>query len=306
MSLVRFAVLASCLVASSAAFAQAERPRSIFEALFGRRSAPVETPTLLAPPPSSSTVRSNSFVPPKAAVRERLAQPKHAKRPTKEKTEVVASFIDPQPRASASYNGPFRGGGNQPVCVRLCDGYFFPVNYEGAKGNDRYEEACQASCPGTKTEVYFMPRGADLTSAATARGQRYAALENAFRYRKQRDPACTCKAPNQSWGNVLQNADSLVRRHKNDIIVTDDKLVGPPAPAALEVPAGKQDAPKPLAQAAIRYPFDPMVPMPAILPSPPEARSELLRSLFGESTGRTSRFLKIDPIETGSIRQTLH
>lgn len=287
--------------------AQSAAPRSIFDVLFNRRPAVLEAPTVLTP--AQQPARASSFAVPKAANPIKSSQGaarKTARKPAKEKTEVVASFIDPQPRASASYTGPFRGGGNQPVCVRLCDGYFFPVNYEGAKGNDRYDEACQASCPGTRTEVYFMPRGADLTQAATARGQRYSALETAFKYRKVRDQACSCKSADQSWGRVLQNAETLVRKGKTDIVVTDDRTIGPPVPPDFESPIGREEPLKPLAQAQITRPFSTMGINRPLTPPLLDGKDDLLRALFGESGGRTNRFLKIDPIETGAIRQTLH
>ena len=38
----------------------------------------------------------------------------------------------------------FVGGGPLAICVRTCDGFFFPVNYEGTGAKDQYEEVCQA------------------------------------------------------------------------------------------------------------------------------------------------------------------
>jgi len=306
MRFVRLAVIVAGMAASSAATAQSAAPRSIFDVLFNRKPAVVEAPTVLTPAPRPG--RAESFTSHRTVAADK-PQPaparKAAKKPAKEKTEVIASFIDPQPRATSSYTGPFRGGGNQPVCVRLCDGFFFPVNYEGAKGNDRYEEACQASCPGTKTEVYFMPRGADLNQAATARGHRYTALETAFKYCKVRDQACSCKSADQTWGRVLQNAESLVRKGKTDIVVTDDRAVGPPAPSSFESPSGGDEPLKPLAQANLSRPFSAMGIDRPLMQPPADGKDEMLRSLFGEAGGRTNRFLKIDPIETGAIRQTL-
>jgi len=298
MRIVRLAVLAATVAVSTTAMAETVRPRSIFDVLFGRKAV-VETPTSLMP--AAPAARSAPFAPVKAATSEpgKRAAParKAARKAPKDKAEVYASFIDPSPRAAASYTGPFRGGGSQPVCVRLCDGFFFPVNYEGAKGNDRYDEACQASCPGAKTEVYFMQRGADLTTAATARGTRYTALGTAFKYRKERDSACFCKSAEQTWGRVLQQADTLVKHGKSDIVVTDDKAIGPKLPADFEPPAGGREPLHPLDRAEVAKP---------LASNTLDTQTDLLRALFGESGGRTARFLKIDPDATGSIRQTLH
>ncbi|MCA0424093.1 MAG: DUF2865 domain-containing protein, partial [Proteobacteria bacterium] len=139
---------------------------------------------------------------------------------------VQTTAIDPaitEPAKPKKALGPFRGGGNQAVCVRTCDGFFFPVNYEGAKSDDRYAEACANSCPASRTEVYFMPRGGDLRQAATASGERYTALDTAFRYRKERDASCSCKSDGQSWAEVLKPVDPLIKHGKDDVIVTPEK-----------------------------------------------------------------------------------
>ena len=113
-------------------------------------------------------------------------------------------------------------GGSMPVCVRTCDGFFFPVNYQGAGDDDQYAEVCQASCPASTAELYWMQAGADLDTAVTESGKRYTAMPTAFNYRKAYDPACSCKAPGQSWASALRQADALVRDRRSDITVTQE------------------------------------------------------------------------------------
>src|SRR5579863_2532767 len=75
------------------------------------------------------------------------------------------------------------------VCVRLCDGAFFPIDGIG-QGN---EAACLSQCPGAPTQVFYMPTGSDqIDDAIASDGQRYAALPVAFRYRSIVDSTCTC------------------------------------------------------------------------------------------------------------------
>jgi hypothetical protein len=54
-----------------------------------------------------------------------------------------------------------RYGGSRAVCVRTCDGYFFPVNVlpDGRSGAN---EMCQALCPGTETQAFFMSGSGDI------------------------------------------------------------------------------------------------------------------------------------------------
>jgi len=80
------------------------------------------------------------------------------------------------------------------LCVRACDGYYFPISF--ATTRDRLEvdaAACQRMCPaGDATLFYHASRGEISDQAISISGSRYADLENAFRYRSVLDPSCTC------------------------------------------------------------------------------------------------------------------
>ena len=216
--------------------------------------------------------------------------------------------IDPAAKPARKMSlGPFRGGGSQPVCVRTCDGFFFPVNYEGAHNGDRYAEACQSSCPAAKTEVYFMPRGADLKSAATARGERYTALPAAFRYRKERDATCTCKADSQSWGEVLAQVEPMIKKDKNEILVTAEKSAELARPEDPNAPKAVAPAAAPKKSAARKKNGKPAEAQAATAPASSDVpmRSAFSRDLVkGDPNGawKNSRtFVKVDPEPTASI-----
>jgi hypothetical protein len=70
--------------------------------------------------------------------------------------------------------------------VRSCDGKYFPVT---ARGNASPAQMCQAFCPASPTKVYY---GSNIDHASSANGERYAASENAFAYRKALRADCTC------------------------------------------------------------------------------------------------------------------
>lgn len=112
-------------------------------------------------------------------------------------------------------------GGAQVICVRTCDGGYFPMPNlpEGRGGAD---EMCQALCPGTEAVAYSMPHGDEaLKQAATVRGNRaYTSLANAFKFRKTFVPNCSCKPDGKTWAQSLVKAESMLVRHKGDIFVT--------------------------------------------------------------------------------------
>jgi hypothetical protein len=85
-------------------------------------------------------------------------------------------------------------GTYRTVCVRLCDGFFFPISF--ATTPDRFgadEAACNARCAsGARLYVYPNP-GGEPEDMRDVRGQPYTALKNAFLFRTEYVEACTCK-----------------------------------------------------------------------------------------------------------------
>jgi hypothetical protein len=81
--------------------------------------------------------------------------------------------------------------GRQPVCVRLCDGYFFPLS--AAAGDvGAQNAACASLCPDAPTEVYYRNGADSIEGAVSARGRLYTALPVSLRYRGASDNTCTC------------------------------------------------------------------------------------------------------------------
>lgn len=80
------------------------------------------------------------------------------------------------------------------VCVRLCDGYYFPVSFSTMQS--RFPEdakACQSKCAAPAELYYYQNPGAEMEQAQSISGQPYAKLPNAFRHRKEFVPGCSCK-----------------------------------------------------------------------------------------------------------------
>ena len=62
-----------------------------------------------------------------------------------------------------------------------------------------------AATPARTPKSRSTPTAPMTTSvrAATIQGQRYVDLPNAFRYRQQFDPSCSCRKPGQSWADAM-------------------------------------------------------------------------------------------------------
>ncbi len=127
------------------------------------------------------------------------------------------------------------------VCVRTCDGYYFPISYSTvpARFSDD-ERICQRQCPAADVMLYsFRNPGENMDQAVSIGGQNYTALPNAFRYRKEIVAGCSCRRPGQSWAEALKGADDSTTLASGDIIVTDQKakaLSQAPQPGAGKPP----------------------------------------------------------------------
>jgi hypothetical protein len=81
------------------------------------------------------------------------------------------------------------------LCVRLCDGYYFPVSFSTLPNHfPRDQEACQSRC-AAPTELYYYqnPGGAVDQMVAVNSSEPYTKLPTAFRYRKEYVKGCSCK-----------------------------------------------------------------------------------------------------------------
>ncbi len=130
------------------------------------------------------------------------------------------------------------------VCVRSCDGFYFPISYSTVPSRFTDDaRACQRLCPAAEAELYsFHNPGEDMQQAVSISGQAYTALPNAFRYRKEIVAGCSCRRPGQSWADALKNADDSSTLESGDIVVTDQnaKALSQPKPAGRPAPSGPQ------------------------------------------------------------------
>ncbi len=149
--------------------------------------------------------------------------------PQDQEPQTDARFEDhgDQPRQSApsGEKGPVQAhSGSYAVCVRTCDGSFFPVSYSGAGSRaDSLEEVCRALCPNADMALYSFPFGGTIEEAASPTGEPYANLPNAGKFEKAYDSSCSCRRKGQSWADALADAEARYGHEKHDILVTPEK-----------------------------------------------------------------------------------
>ncbi|MDO8534474.1 MAG: DUF2865 domain-containing protein, partial [Xanthobacteraceae bacterium] len=152
------------------------------------------------------------------------------------------------------------------LCVRTCDGFYFPISYATVPGRFQDDErACKRLCPAAEVALYAHRHpGEEVAQAVSTSGQLYSEMPNAFKYRQEYNAACSCRTPGQSWADALGvERDFTVQQ--GDIVVTEEsaKKLAQPRPALTQ---SKDKSGRPVKQAA------PVA--PAAEPTPPVAEPE--------------------------------
>ncbi|RIA47551.1 DUF2865 domain-containing protein [Dichotomicrobium thermohalophilum] len=96
------------------------------------------------------------------------------------------------------------------MCVRQCDGYYFPVSFSTLPSQFQADEAqCQQRCAApTELFVYRNP-GEDVESMVSLEGKPYTELKNAWLYRKKFIDGCSCDAAEYSEAEIAQSMAEL-------------------------------------------------------------------------------------------------
>ncbi len=130
------------------------------------------------------------------------------------------------------------GGGLRTVCVRMCDGYYFPISNSTTRQRVAQDgQVCQAFYgePG-KAEIFAYYGNSDVSTAVSPSGQRYGDQPWAFAYRSAFNPYCAKELTDgiTALGDRYLAANPELLRDRNTpqtaITVTSSRPAGPPMP----------------------------------------------------------------------------
>ncbi len=156
-------------------------------------------------------------------------------------------FGNNSPATPGTDVGP-QSGTYRTVCVRTCDGGYFPISFATVPARfPDDDKTCKALCPATEANLYsYRNPGEDMNQAVSINGQPYSSSPNAFRFRQEFNPSCACKAAGQTWSDALKSIDDkAAAEQQGDIIVTEEsakKMSRAPTKQA-SAPAKKGAAP---------------------------------------------------------------
>ena len=97
---------------------------------------------------------------------------------------------------------------SRTVCVRMCDGYFFPLSNHTNGSNLHAQEAmCSAACPASTTKLFTLAAGNEvIDQAVSLKGVNYTATSMAYAYEKGVDKTCSCQIANDARQTYIQTA----------------------------------------------------------------------------------------------------
>ena len=169
-------VLQTIIGCATILLAEPVHAQSIFETLFGGSKGAASpgfarAPSRLFPPGGQAGVNGgNTYTAPLPVPRSRAYQDEEAP------------------------SSNFGGRTYRTVCVRLCDGFYWPVSFSATR-NRFYRDAnlCSSSCTSEAKLFYFPVNGGPIDDAIDLTGRVYSRLPAALKYRKALVPSCACK-----------------------------------------------------------------------------------------------------------------
>ena len=100
-----------------------------------------------------------------------------------------------------------RPSGYRTMCVRTCDGFYFPVSNGTQRSRLRRDNnICESSCGVPAKLFYYSNAGGSVDTMVDLKGKKYSSMKFAYKYRKKSDNSCRCKE--QPW------AQSEIIRHE--------------------------------------------------------------------------------------------
>ncbi len=156
-------------------------------------------------------------------------------------------------------------GGTRTLCVRMCDGYYFPIEFDASSSRfDADAAACQSMyAEAGQAELFVQASNDDVANATSLSGQRYGDQPYAFAYRDAFAPACATQ--------LHVGLSALARRYFSQLPPPRHRRVAAAPHTPLPLPQvrrpGSED-PETLANAAGHFTVKPVTPAMALGDAP--------------------------------------
>jgi hypothetical protein len=162
-------------------------------------------------------------------------------RPSLQRSPDYRTPARPPPSASGQMPAPAvqSGGKYRTLCVRMCDGYYFPISGSVTRSSFyRDAQICRRSCGSEATLFYHPAASGDASQMVDLTGRAYARLPIAFRYRKTLVDGCKCRPEAWSESELARH-----RRYAAETAAGDQTGRSNPDPVVASMPEAPESAP---------------------------------------------------------------
>jgi len=98
----------------------------------------------------------------------------------------------PRPRSERPRKAA--GASYRTLCVRLCDGFYFPISYSTSREHFAGDASqCERQCPARSRLFVYRNPGEEIEDMRDLDGQTYLSLPTALAYRTKYVADCTCR-----------------------------------------------------------------------------------------------------------------
>ncbi len=182
---------------------------------------------------------------------------------------IFSFFSNEDSDDTSRYTPNYGASTYRTLCVRECDGFYFPISNATTEGQFREDDAkCRSQC-AAPAELFYHRSDQDVDQMVSLSGRPYSSIPNAFRNRKVYIKGCSCNANEYSREEIAKSEEALRNAKRADAAsskpasdaafarrisqAVQNAPASPPAGAASSnapsPPAEKEAAPPPAAPA---------------------------------------------------------
>jgi hypothetical protein len=181
---------------------------------------------------------------------------------------IFSFFSDEDSDDSHRYTPTYGASTYRTLCVRECDGFYFPISTATTESQFRDDEGkCRSQC-AAPAQLYYHRSDQDVDQMVSLAGKPYTEMPNAFRNRKVYIRGCSCNASEFSREEIAKSEEAIKTGKRAD--ASGGKSV-PDSAFARRISQAVQNAPSQPPPAGQTAPAAPSAPSVPAAPSAPAA-----------------------------------
>ncbi len=124
-------------------------------------------------------------------------------------SSIFSFFSDEDSEDSGRYNPSYSSSTYRTMCVRTCDGFYFPITNTAVQSQFQEDESkCRSQC-AAPAELYYHRSDQDVDQMVALNGRPYSQMPNAFRNRKVFIRGCSCNQGEYSQEQIAKSEEAL-------------------------------------------------------------------------------------------------